>query len=155
MEMIKYLQDCFASLTHHHFWSLFGVSLQCILVLWVCLQQIEDELMFTFQPCHLCWTLCFLKTYPSSENGSSFWKVDAKTYRFYIWWIVVLLFCYLDTVSYNKQWMVMSYWCIHVTDLFWFLIFVWSSSNYNNCGWYWLPNRKTRIRTGSESSLFW
>lgn len=78
--------------------SLYGVPLDVLLLLWNILLAISiAELPVEFH--HLLWALHFMKNYPTEDVGSAFWNVDRKTYRKYVWRVIILLYLYLDTVS--------------------------------------------------------
>jgi len=97
MDMLPIIVSMFHPFSHRHFMSIFGISVQTILVLWLCLNRME--LPFHLKPIHLLWTLNFLKQYSTMDQASPIWKCDIKTFRLYVWRVVVSLFVYLDTVS--------------------------------------------------------
>lgn len=52
---------------------------------------------------HLLIALHFLKVYPTTDVGSSFWKLDPKTYRKRVWFVLYLLFFSLDEIHFDDR----------------------------------------------------
>ena len=94
--MEEYLNHC--NYTTRELHGLFGISKESILLIWATLQQDKD--ISTIKPKHLLWTLCFFKNYFICEVAAQLWNCDVKTYRFYVWKVIFMLFEHLDTVSY-------------------------------------------------------
>jgi len=97
--MLNVLESAFGHFSDSRFRSIFGVSVETVVFLWHCILHVEDDIGIHLAPIHLLWTLHFLKTYPTTPNGAYFWRVDAKTYRHHIWKFILVLLCYLDTIS--------------------------------------------------------
>jgi len=69
------------------FRALFGVCENTALVLLRYLGWENDMMSWT----HLFWTLYFLRTYPTLDVASAFWKVDPKTFEVHVWKTIYLL----------------------------------------------------------------
>ncbi len=82
--------------TNRQFHAHFGLSKETITTLWKILQIVAFETKFTFE--HLLWTFYFLKVYNSMDVSATYWKVDVKTYRLWIWKVIQTLFINLNTV---------------------------------------------------------
>ncbi len=78
----------------------FGISKSTILILFSILQRVEASYGYTFSLDHLLWTFYFLKVYNSVDVSASHFQIDCKTYRFWMWKVLIILFIHLDTVCY-------------------------------------------------------
>ena len=76
----------------------FGLSKSTILILFSVLQTVETTYGYTFTLDHLLWTFYFLKVYNSVDVSASHFNVDCKTYRIWIWRVLLILFVHLDMV---------------------------------------------------------
>jgi hypothetical protein len=63
------------------FRELYGISEMTLLQLWTLVSQYDSKLQY----CHLLWMLFFLKTYGTTMMCAQFWKVDPKTYHYWVW----------------------------------------------------------------------
>ena len=76
----------------------FGISKSTIIVLFNILQIIQTNYEYNFSLEHLLWTFYFLKVYNSIDVSASFFHVDCKTYRLWIWRVLLVLFIHLNMV---------------------------------------------------------
>jgi hypothetical protein len=74
----------------------FGVSIETICILWIYLYNYA--IVMGIQAQHLLWALHFLKTYNTCRTAAKFWNVNVKTYRFWIWKVIIGLFLCLHQV---------------------------------------------------------
>jgi len=91
-------------ITQHHgnissrvFHSLYGVHFLTAAVLWTCASTKDP----TLQPIHILWFLYWIKSYSNIDVGSDHWQCDAKTFRKYLYKVILALFCGLDTISFK------------------------------------------------------
>jgi hypothetical protein len=77
----------------------FGVSKSTILILFSILQKVQITYEYTFTLDHLLWTFYFLKVYNSVDVSAEHFHIDCKTYRLWIWRVLLILFLHLDTVK--------------------------------------------------------
>jgi hypothetical protein len=75
----------------------FGISKETIIILWGILETNVPKMNFTLD--HILWTFYFLKVYNSVDVSASYWKIDAKTYRSWVWKVIHTLFILLNTVN--------------------------------------------------------
>ena len=68
----------------------FGVGPIVAIILWESL-YLHDLIPEGGQLIHLLWTLCFLKEYGKTHQMANQAKVDAKTYRKYVWRFIVAI----------------------------------------------------------------
>lgn len=76
----------------------FGVAPFITAILWELIRHCEHVL---FQPIHLLWALHFLKCYQSSETAAAFCRADRKTWRKWVWLILLALYLSLSMVIIN------------------------------------------------------
>lgn len=62
------------------FRELYGVSEVTVMNLWSLISQHND-----LQYSHLLWMLFFIKTYNTTTMCAKYWKVDPKTYCYWVW----------------------------------------------------------------------
>jgi hypothetical protein len=74
----------------------FGTVPIVVAIIW---QLLIENHQVSFLPMHFLWALHFLKCYPTTEVGASFCKVDPKTWRKWVWMVILGLFLALDMVS--------------------------------------------------------
>lgn len=75
----------------------FGLAVETMAVIWVIIEPFKN--VYSFQPLHLLWVYYFLKTYPTEDQAANFCGVTRKTFRKYLWRVLVVLYQHLDTVS--------------------------------------------------------
>ncbi len=76
--------------------SSFGVCPQTIAVLISFILSLHLDCL-AIEPKHILWTLFFFKEYSTVDMATN-WKCESKTYRLYLWRVVMVLREYLNTV---------------------------------------------------------
>jgi len=87
------LVNQFIHITSERDWnSNFGVNSTIISLIW---HKIQNR---KFKPIHLLWTLQFLRSYNTYDQGCHIWQISEKTYSYWIWIVVQSLYDSLSEV---------------------------------------------------------
>ena len=78
------------------FRALYGVHFLTAAIIWIMAASVDSDIT----PEHILMFLEWLKEYPIEDIGAYHWKCDVKTYRKYLYKVLVALFITLDTVSF-------------------------------------------------------
>lgn len=78
------------------FRSMYGVHFCTAAILWLVAASIDTSLT----PLYIFWFFYWARTYCVEEVGADHWKYDLKTYRKYVYKVLIALFVGLDSVSF-------------------------------------------------------
>lgn len=105
------------------FHSLYGVAFQTAAILFAAAVSYD----ITISPLHILWFLHWCRQYPTVDVGSHYWGCDVKTYRKYLFRVLLALFVKLHTVCIGgcldvSGLVLLLYCCICCGDVYVFVV---------------------------------
>lgn len=90
----SFILNYYGNTSQKKFAALFGVGIETASVLYTTAVQHNSAI----EPLWILIFLHWLKHYPTTEHGASYWKIDPKTWRKYLRSVLEVLFLTLDSV---------------------------------------------------------